>query len=158
MRRHPPRQAPTPVRRSTGAGVRCSQAGFSYLETLIAVTLIAVALAPAIESLQTGMLGATVHERAATLHYRAAGRLEELLAQPYAALDAAALAAGSSTVASSYSDTAGTTDRRLAYLARYDVDNADTDGNRFTGGDEGVVWVRVAIEGSSIALDSLRRW
>ncbi len=168
---HPPGSAPTraPAQGEPAVVIEASlpgaragdgrrQTGFSYVEVLVAVTLLAVALVPAMDALQTGLLGASVHERLAAQHYRAAGRLEELLAQPYGALDAAALAAASATTPSSYSDAVGVADRRLVYLARYDIDNADADGNRFTGGDEGIVWVRVAIEGSDVALDSLKRW
>lgn len=134
------------------------QHGFSYMEVLVATALLALVLAPALESLQTGTLAAGVHERTGSLHYRAAGRMQDLLAQPFHELDTAALAAGSASVASSYSDASGSSERRLVYLARYDVDDADGDGDRFTGGDEGILWLRVTIEGSNVALDGLRRW
>jgi hypothetical protein len=73
--------------------------------------------------------------------------MEQLLATPHAALDAAALAVGSAVAPTSYSDAAGTPQRRLVFIARYDVDNADADGNGLTGGDAGLLWLKVAIEG-----------
>ena len=132
--------------------------GFSYIETLVATVLLAVALVPAMESLQTGLLGASVHEQQAALHYRVAGRLEEMLSEPLHALDTAATAAGSHLTASSYSDPGGTSNRRLVYLTRYDVDNDDGDANPFSGGDDGIIWVQVTIEATSVSLTGLKHW
>ena len=70
-------------------------------------------------------------------------------------MDAAALAAGDATVPTSFSDSAGTNDRRLVYLSRYDGDNADADDDPFTGVDDDLIWVRVAIENSTQALETL---
>lgn len=81
--------------------------------------------------------------------------MEQLLAEAPASLDAAAQAAGAPTTPTSYSDAPGTPDRRLVFLARYDLDNADGDGNPFTGGDAGLIWVRVAIKNQVIALESV---
>ena len=72
-----------------------SQTGWSYVEILIATVLLALALTPALEALQTSVLGARIHEENATNSHRLAGRLEELLAEPFKDLDAAAAAAGS---------------------------------------------------------------
>jgi hypothetical protein len=54
-----------------------------------------------------------------------------------------------------YSDSAGTKSRRLVYLARFDGDNADADNNPFTGTDSGLLWVRVTIEDSPRALQTV---
>ena len=49
-----------------------------------------------------------------------------------------------------------TNNRRLVYLSRYDADNADGNGNFFDAGmDEGLLWVRVEIEGTDQAIESL---
>lgn len=130
-------------------------AAFSYVEILVAIVLISIALVPAIEALGPGLQGAGIHRSQAERHYHLLAKLEEVLAEPFAALDEEALAAGSPTVVTAYSDTGGSTDRRLVFLSRYDADNADADNDFFTGVDEGLIWVRVNIEGSTLAIESL---
>jgi hypothetical protein len=44
---------------------------------------------------------------------------------------------------------------RQVYLSRYDGDNADGNGNVFDGTDEGLLWVRVEIEESGLAIERL---
>jgi hypothetical protein len=83
------------------------------------------------------------------------GRLEETLAQPFSDLDAAAVAAGSRTAPTSYSDAVATPDRLLVFMARYDGDDVDTDSDPFTGGDEGLLWIQVAIEDTDYALETV---
>ena len=74
----------------------------------------------------------------------------------------------SQSTPSTYSDAAGPPDRRLVYVALYDVNDADGDGDVFTVLDEnldgdndpytgyaGVLWVRVTVEDSVTALESL---
>jgi len=139
------RRRPTPPR------VR----GVSYVEVLVATMLVAVTLVPMLEALPGGVQASRVHENTAARSLRAASRMEEVLSEGFSALDAAALAAGGPAVPSSYSDAPGTTDRRVVYLSRYDGDDADADGNGFTGTDEGLLWVRVEIEGAGHGLASL---
>jgi len=129
--------------------------GFSYIEVLIATVLISVSLAPAMEALRTGLLGSGIHVDTVESHYHLQARLEEMLAEPAAVLDAAALDAGSETTPSSYSEPPATYRRRLVYLSRYDGDNADADGNPFTGTDPGLLWVRVEIENTPLSVESL---
>ncbi len=126
------------------------QHGLSYIEVLIATIILAVSLVPAVEALRGGIFGADVHQAAASDHYHLAAKMESVLAEPYAALDAAAMAAGSETTPSSYSDAAGTPRRRLVYLSRYDGDTTS-----FTGTDTGLLWVRAVIEARAGELVSL---
>ncbi len=121
------------------------QAGLSYTEALLAVVVLAVALVPALDSLQTAVAGVAVQEELRGRQQQIANRVEAVAAEPFSSLDQAAQAAGSETVASSYSDPAGP-DRVLVFLSRYDGDNADGDDDPFSGTDEGLVWVRVAME------------
>lgn len=134
-------------------------AGLTYVEVLIATLLIMVALVPALEALQPGVNGAGIHESRVEDHYQLAGHMENVLAEPFADLDAAALAAGSPTTPSSYSDTVTYPDGRQitrnVYLSLYDGDNADADNDRFTGTDAGLMWVRVEIAGSADSLETL---
>lgn len=130
--------------------------GFSYTEVLVAMVLIAVLLIPATDALYSGVRGGDIHADEAEYHFRLVGKMEEVLARPFAELvQQADLAAGPATVVTAYSDPNGTDGRRLVYLARYDGDDADGDADPFTDGDEGLLWVRVAIEGTPRRLDTL---
>ena len=71
----------------------------------------------------------------------------------------AASAAGNATTPTSYSDTVTYPDGRQitlqVYLSLYDGDNADTDNDVFSGTDPDLLWLRVAIDGTPYALESL---
>ncbi|OIQ96181.1 hypothetical protein GALL_218100 [mine drainage metagenome] len=134
--------------------LRHRQGGLSYVEALIAVVIFAVCLVPAVDALRDGLSAADALRPQAVNQQRLEARLEEVLANRFATLDDAAMAAGNSpsAIAAAYSDAAGGTDRLLVTLYRYD-------GSGLTGSDSGLLWVRVAIEGSSLSLDTLRtRW
>jgi len=144
------------------------QTGLTYVEVLIAMVLIAVALVPGLQALQTGMTGTQIYQSSTTEHYAALAKMEELLAEQHASLVAAAAAAGDQLTPSSYSDAPATPDRRLVYLGLYDADNADGDNNLFTvldpnfdddndpfTGFTGLVWIHVEVEGSAASLESL---
>lgn len=126
------------------------QSGLSYIEVLIATVLIAVSLVPAVEALRSGIFGAGLHEAATVDHYELEAKMEEVLSQPYALLDAAASAAGSETVPTSYSDSAGVSRRRLVYLSRYDPGVPG-----YTATDTGLLWVRVEFESRTGRLETL---
>ncbi len=122
---------------------------------LLAVVVLGAALAPALQALTTAFTGAAVGADVLQAQQLMAGRIENTLAQPFAALDAAAQAAGSQATPSSYSDPGGGANRVLVYLSRYDGDNADGNGNPFDGTDGGLLWVRVAIENTPYELTTL---
>ena len=135
-------------------------AGFSFVEVLIATVLIAIALVPAMDALLPGMAGGGIHETRTEDHYRLLAKIEEVLAEPFTDLDAAAIAAGSPTTATlSYSDIFTYPDGRQItrniFISRYDGDNADADNNPFTGTDVGLLWVRGVIAGSSLSFEAL---
>ncbi|MDX1516081.1 MAG: prepilin-type N-terminal cleavage/methylation domain-containing protein [Woeseiaceae bacterium] len=131
---------------------RRAQRGLTIVEVLVALTLLAVLLIPAVTAIHTGLLGSQVHSDTGRNHYRLLSRLETVLAESFDELEAAA---AGPTVASSYSDAAGPSDRILVYIAGYDADNADADNDPFTGPDPDILWLRVAVEGSAASLDSL---
>ena len=133
---------------------RCRQVGLSYAETLLAVVVLAMALIPVLDTLQTAFTGAAVHEELRSRQQQIANRIEVVVAESLSSLDQAAQAAGSETVASSYSDAVGP-DRVLVFLSRYDGDNADGDDDPFSGADEGLIWVRVTIEDTPHAVTTL---
>jgi len=144
------------------------QVGLTYIEVLIAMAIIAVALVPALEALRIGMLGTAVYQSSSSQHYAVTARMEEILAEQHGALVTAAGLAGTPNTPSVYSDPVTSTDRRIVYLALYDAENLDGDGDVFTvpdpnlDGDHdpftgytGLVCVRVQIEGSATAFESL---
>lgn len=144
------------------------QYGVSYVEVLVATVLLAIVLVPAIQALHTGMLGAEIHASSVNEHYAALTRMEEVLAEPQSVLVAAAGIAGDEDTPTGYSDADGSPDRRIVYIALYDAEDADGDGDVFTvpdpniDGDNdpytgyvGVLWVRVEIEGSVTWFETL---
>ena len=144
------------------------QSGLTYVEVLIAAVLIAVALVPATQALRTGMLSAEVHSSAVEQHYAVLARIEEVLAEPYSILTSAASVAGDYKTPTSYSDTGGTPGRVVVYIALYDANDADGDGNVHTVPDpnvdgdnnpytdySGPLWVRAEVEGSVVGLETL---
>ena len=134
----------------------CRAGGFSYIEALVATFLVAIALVPALESLHSGIQAGSIYSANSEHYQRLDAKIEEILASPFSELEQAADTAGGPTfVIDSYSDAPGTDGRRLVYLARYDGDNADADGDPFTGVDAGLLWVKVQIEGSPAVLESL---
>lgn len=131
-------------------------AGFSYMEVLVATVLIALTLVPAIEALQPAVQGTGIHQSETVRHFHLTAKLEEVLAEPFSTLDDEAQVLSDPTAPSpNYSDAPGANDRRLVYLARYDADNADGDNDVFSGTDEGLLWVKVELEGGGRAIESL---
>lgn len=130
--------------------------GLTLIEVLVTILILAVVLLPAMRALQTSVTGANVHADLAADHFRLTSRLEEILAEPFDDLEAAAMAAGGPGVASSYSDAAGPPDRLLVYVAAYDGDNADADDDPFTGTDAGLLWIQVEAEGTIHKLQSIK--
>jgi hypothetical protein len=118
--------------------------------------LLTILLIPAMRALQTSVTGADVHGDLASSHFRLTSRVEELLAEPFADLSDAAIAAGAPTTATSYSEAAGPPGRLLVYLSPYDGDNADADNDPFTGTDSDLLWIRVEIENSVHTLQTIR--
>jgi hypothetical protein len=134
---------------------RGGQSGITYVEVLIAAALIAVSLVPMMDAVRTASISAGVHEDAAVQNLHLVATMEDVLAEPFASLEAAATAAGSESTLTSYSDLAGANNRRLVFLSLYDGDNADTDNDPFTGTDPGLMWVRVELEGTAQAIETL---
>ncbi len=133
-----------------------AQSGLTLVEVLVAMVLLAILLIPAIQALQTGIVGADVHGDVALNHFRLTSRVEELLAEPYANLAEAAADAGSPGTPTTYSEAPGPTGRLIVYLSPVDGDNADADDDLFTGVDAGLLWIRVDVEGSIHSLQTLR--
>lgn len=134
---------------------RFRQAGFYYAEALVSTVIVGVCLAPAVSALHSALDAPAVEVGIVNGRQHLQSKLEQVLAQPIASLDAAAAAAGSPTTASSYSEPVGTPDRVLVYLSRYDGDNADSDNNPFSGTDPGLLWVQVQTASGTQSLTAL---
>jgi len=134
---------------------RLSQAGFYYAEALVSTVIVGVCLAPAVSALHSALDVPAVEIGIVDTRQHLQSKLEQVLAQPIADLDAAAAAAGSPSTPTSYSEPAGTPDQVLVYLSRYDGDNADGDNNPFTGTDPGLLWVRVQTASGAQSLSAL---
>ena len=132
------------------------QSGLTLVEVLVTIVLLTIVLVPAMNALYTGVVGTEVHSNVATSHYRLTSRLEELLTEPFNDLSDAAVAAGGPASPTTYSDAAGPADRLLVYLSLYDGDNADADDDTFTGTDADLLWIRVEIEGSALAVETVK--
>ncbi len=125
------------------------------MEVMVALTLMAVVLVPAIAALRTSIVGSEVNRDATQIRHQLTSRLERVLAESFVELEAAALAAGGPGTPSSYSDAPGDPGRLLVYLSLYDADNQDSDGDVFTGADAGIIWIRVESEGSVHSLETV---
>ncbi len=132
------------------------QHGLTLVEVLVTIALLAVLLVPVVNALTTSSQGAEVHRELAGNQFRLTSRLEELLAEPFADLEAAAIAAGSPQTATSYSETPGIPGRLVVYLSACDGDNADGDNDLFTGTDGGILWIRVEVENTIHDLQTIR--
>ena len=144
-----------PLHRTRALRGVVAQRGLSYVELLVAVVLLSLALVPFLETLATGVMGAGINKNHTVDQFSLLSKFEETLAQPFDALDAEAVATGNPSTATSLSDPVGTESRRLVFLSRYDGDDADTDGDPFTGVDEDLLWLRVEIEESPHGLETL---
>ncbi len=132
-----------------------AEQGFSYVEVLVALVLIATSLVPALNALSAGVRSTGVQGEQVLRRTHLRRQLETVLAQPYTNLVTAAAAAGSGSVASSYSESVGSANRTLIYLAHFDADNADGDNNPHTGGEADILWVRAVVEGTRDELQTL---
>ncbi len=150
-----------------------TQQGISYIEVMLAIALLAIALVPALQAVQTGIQSAAVHENLTREHYRILSRLQSVSVESFPVLMEVADTAGSFSTASGFSDPAGQDDRVLVYLSLYDADNQDSDGNAFTVADNNIdgdnnpyttdpsdeppslLWLRVTIENSHSELITL---
>jgi len=133
------------------------QAGFSYMELLVATLLIAIMLVPALDAMQSGIQGSGIHTQLAQNQYRMISKMEQTLALPFSELlqQADLVADPKVLIPEPFSDAAGTESRRLVFLARYDGDDADGDKDPFTGTDDGLLWLRVTIENRPRALETV---
>jgi type II secretory pathway pseudopilin PulG len=129
--------------------------GFTYVEVVVAVLVLSLALIPAMNAIRGSIAASREQQGLVSGNYAVFSKMEYVLAQPYGNLESAAAAAGGPANPSSYSDPVATPARVLIFLAPYDGDNADGDNNPFTGTDPGLLWDRVTLADGSSAMESL---
>jgi hypothetical protein len=134
-----------------------SQCGFSYTEVLLSIVLLVILLVPAMQALNSAILGGSNNVASKQLALRS--KMEEVLSKPYQTLYyETSLSGGNTTssVSSNYSDASGVTDRRVVVLYRY-----DTTTNALSTSDTGVLFVSVYFvnDGNANAINTLvGRW
>jgi Tfp pilus assembly protein PilV len=139
-------------------GTHRHQRGFSYVEVLLSVVLLAVMLAPALDALQSGVAGNQGAELVAR-QLALQDKMERVLARPFNELYVQTYAPGGNTassVSAALSDPVGTPERRTVVLYRYDGSAA-----ALSAADTGLVRVLVYYEneGAGRALTTLvGRW
>jgi type II secretory pathway pseudopilin PulG len=135
------------------------QKGFSYVEVLVASFLLSISLIPALEALQPGIKGSTIHKHYIEDQYQLIAKMEELLITSFSELQTVAIDTANPDIATSYSDTVTFSNGRLisrnVYLSPYDADNADLDDDPFTGTDDDLLWIKVTIEGTPHAVENI---
>lgn len=131
--------------------------GFSYAEVLLATMLLALLLVPALQALNTAILGGS-----STLLTRQLGlrnKMEEVLSKPFGTLYAETYLVGGNTstsVSANFSDAAGVPDRRVVVLYRFDAAT-----QTLSGSDTGLLYVSTyyEVDGGAVALSTLvGRW
>lgn len=132
--------------------------GFSYVEILLSVALLAVLLVPALEAMQTAVSG-TPAEAAMPGSLALQSKMEEVLAAPFSKLYQETYVGGGNTAASVstlFSDAAGAAQRRVVTIYRYDPSL-----RALSTGDTGIAFVSVYYEtaGAASGLATLKgRW
>lgn len=144
---------------SAPPSIGIDQRGFSYVEILLSVVLLALLLVPALEALQSAIAG----DRNAALvgrHLALQDKMERVLARPFVDLYAQTYAAGGNTttsVSATLSDPVDAPARRNVMLYRYDASAA-----ALSAADTGLLYVAVYYEtegpGSALAMLVGRWW
>ena len=120
-----------------------AQRGFSYVEILLSVVLLAVLLVPALEALQSAIAG-NANAPLVRRHLALQDKMERVLARPFADLYRETYSPGGNTmtsVSASLSDAVGTPERRNVVLYRYDAS-----AKALSAADTGLVFIAVYYE------------
>ncbi len=128
--------------------------GYAYVEVLIAAIVLSTALVPATDALRHVVQHSAAQRDLLIHEFAATATLESVLAESFAALDLEAQSTGG-TSPSAFSDPVGTPNRKLVWLAPFDLDNADADNNTLTGAEPGIVRVAVTIPELGISYETL---
>jgi type II secretory pathway pseudopilin PulG len=124
--------------------------GFSYVEVLVSIVLMAALLTPATQALQAGIAAGATHKSTAANQQLLRAKMEEVLAKPFSSLYAETYLTGGNTttsISAAFSDPVGP-NRRTVILYRFD-------GSALSSSDTGLLWVQVAYEGTNQTLTAL---
>ena len=142
----------SPIR--TRSPLRSGATGLAYIEVMVALVVVVIALVPALNAMQLGLRGSQWLGAIAVRDTSLRGKMEEVMARPFDTLNAETFLSGGNTttsVSTALSDAAGSA-RRIVILYR-------TDGSAVSASDTGLVRVRVAYEAGGTALETLRsKW
>ena len=124
----------------------CSRApqGFSLIEIVVALLVLAVCLVPAANALRAGLATPTIADEASQRLGCVKATMEAMLAEPYPKLFAAALA---STQATAYSTVAADCPAINVYITSY---NPATSPYYFPGTDTDLLYVRVRLADATL--------
>lgn len=132
--------------------------GFSYVEILLSLTLLAVLLLPALDALRSAIAGRpTAAAMPGSLALQS--KMEQVLAAPFARIYGETYVSGGNTptsVSALFSDAAGTPGRKVVVIYRYDAST-----KALSSADTGLAYVSVhdEAEGPGRALATLvGRW
>ncbi len=134
---------------------RTEQSGFTYLEILVATTVLALGLIPAVSALQTASRGTAITQDLDAQFLRMSSTMEEILAQPYSQIFSLHQPLSAGAVSTLWSDSDESDARILVYVEPYDADNLDGDADVLTGTDDGILRVTVVWDGTGHQLQSL---
>ncbi|MCB1742545.1 MAG: hypothetical protein KDK91_19375 [Gammaproteobacteria bacterium] len=129
------------------------QTGFSYVEVLLAMLLLGVALVPITRMLSESLAGASSAGQMLSLELTLSSKLEQVLANSFQILEQQA---SGSQPSNDLSDPVGSEPRILVSVLGFDADNADGDDDVLTGVDDGVLLIRVEAEHHATRFESLR--
>ncbi len=130
------------------------QAGYGYVEVMVAALLLSIALIPAADALRDTVMHDRERRNLMSASYATKALLETVLTEPFADLQAQASATGG-VAPSAYSDVPSATPRRLIWVRPYDADNADGDDDISTGADDGIVQVVAEAQNTGIRFVTL---
>ncbi len=134
--------------------------GFSYVEILLAIVLIAICLVPAMEALGPAFSNIAEKEKFSENSMALRSKLEEVLAAPWSDLEDEAVPEGSPLIPTIFSEAPYTMPdgRQITlnvYISGYDGNNADADDDPFSGIDSGLLYVKVTVEGTPQQMETL---
>ncbi len=128
------------------------QHGFSYVEVLVAVALMAIVAGPLGEALRTALATSRANIDDTAAYYQLLKVTEDTMASNYGTLSA--LATNPDVVVRTTTTDDGAPIN--IYVSRYDGDNADLDDDPFTGTDDGLLWIKVELDGTAQSFESLK--
>lgn len=140
--------------------------GYTYIEAVVALLVLAVALIPAMDALQVGTIGLRTNvvqgdagtDRDVSDEEALRNKMESLLALNHktGSGELAESPSGRSSAHSGLSDAGGANPRCLVYTSWYKPEaNAEADRYVSSSADTRLLWVKVQIEGKDTSLETV---